>query len=560
MTLPNLAPHCARSRSQKFTAALVASLAMSLGMHTAIAEPQAPTFEDVSEKLGILAHTKNWQLGHGAAWGDANGDGRPDLYLGAFADRPVFRQPDAPLPNMLLLNEAAGFTLSPDEAVRLDKKNARTTFAAFADIDNDGDQDLIAGNHERGRGIYPSAFFENQGDGSYVDITEKVVGFPQPSEERTIALIDVDQDGRLDMIVTDGAYGRQGGNRGRTVVLRQTKPWHFEDITAELGMPDTGTTGYGMALGDVNNDGRTDFFIAQANRLFVSTAEGKFVEADAGRFLQPTGGDRESLTCGAAFGDLNGDGQLDLVTTVHSGPNQMRVYLHDGFDDKGLPRFRHATKELGLPEFWPTKGRTGLAVKGAHIAIRDVDLDGRNDIMCAMVWDHPELGTQPVMAMNRNADNSEGFKLELPPLDRLLGYYAPGPVADYDRDGLIDMLLPAWFTELPTALFRNTTSATGHYLGISVQGDGKAFNRDGIGATVRLYTPGHAGDPAHLIARSDITSGNGYSSGEVPLAHFGLGDVPAVDMVITWQGKTITRKAVEANQYLTIAEQWTEEK
>jgi len=56
----------------------------------------------------------------------------------------------------------------------------------------------------------------------------------------------------------------------------------------------------------------------------------------------------------------------------------------------------------------------------------------------------------------------------------------------------------------------------------------------------------------HFIARGDITMGNGYSVGDEPQAHFGLGDIKACDVVVTWQGRRVVVRDVKPNQYLDV--------
>src|SRR5699024_10076274 len=93
-------------------------------------------FEDVTARVGLAQPLEGWAIGHAGAWGDVNGDDRPDLYIGAFADRPLYAGDDAPLPNMLFLSGSAGFTLSPEQDVRLDHRRARTSMALFVDLTN----------------------------------------------------------------------------------------------------------------------------------------------------------------------------------------------------------------------------------------------------------------------------------------------------------------------------------------------------------------------------------------------------------------------------------------
>src|SRR5262249_48821249 len=132
--------------------------------------------------------------------------------------------------------------------------------------------------------------------------------------------------------------------------------------------------------------------------------------------------------------------------------------------------------------------------------------------------------------------------------DKKIIYTAPGPVADFDNDGRLDMFLPNWWMEAPSLLLHNETPG-GHWLDVQVEG-GKGVNRMGIGSRVRIYTAAKLGDATALLGCRDISVGFGYASGQPAIAHFGLGKDESVDVeVILPHGKgTVTQKDVKADQ------------
>lgn len=335
------------------------------------------------------------------------------------------------------------------------------------------------------------------------------------------------------------------------MVFINTGKLTFEDGRERLGFPPDGTTGFGLAVGDVNDDGRFDFFVADCNRLFVSGPDGRHQEVQPGVFLKPQGRDRESRTCGAVFGDVTGDGLLDLVTSEHGAEAQVRLYVNTGITD-GKPHFRHVTQESGLEGPLPRRGVTDLAVKSGQVAIVDLDNDGRKDIWLGVIWRDAENLLQPLVFRNLGTRSDGGTRFSRPALDRIVSYYACAPLADFDRDGSVDCFMAAWFKwdEAPSILFRNVTDG-GHWLTVQVKASGKR-NTMGIGAVVKTFVAGRAGDPKALIQRHDIAIGTGYASGEEALAHLGLGTNAVVDLVVRWGEETRLLKNQPADRRVSI--------
>ena len=507
-------------------------------------------FEDVTEETGLAEHLVGWTRGHAAAWGDATGDGRPELYVGAFANQGFQRAGGAPLPNMLFLSSENGFRLSPETALRFVGEGGRTSMALFADLENKGELDLLVGMHASSG---PSgALFRGRGEGSFERISE--LPWPAGLHMRNVPALDVDQDGLLDLVVVDGRYG---GAEQRLLALRNLGGHRFEEVGERYDFPRRGIRGLGTAVGDVNEDGRLDLFVADANRLFLTQEDGTFEEYRPGFFhLDLPGGD--DWPCGAVLADLTGDGLLELVVTVHAQargrepdvPGHVFLWVNRGIGDDGLPRFENVTREAGLGFVLPPTGRTGVMLKAAGLAVVDLDHDGRRDILMGMVRETEDGRLEPVVFRNTGVLGGVP-RFDVPPLESIVGYYAASPVADYDRDGRIDVFMATWFEELESHLFRNVTEA-GNHLVVRVEGRAPGFNRMGVGATVRLYRAGRAGDPNQLLGRGDVTLGNGYSVGEEALAHFGVGSESRVDVVVRWQGRTITLEGVPTNRYVTV--------
>ena len=97
----------------------------------------------------------------------------------------------------------------------------------------------------------------------------------------------------------------------------------FNDVSSAAGVGDTGN-GWGVALGDLNNDGHLDIYVtnAGANKLFMSDGSGGFTEVGSTAGVADTGKGR-----GVALGDLNNDGHLDIHVT-NDGAN--KLFMNDG--------------------------------------------------------------------------------------------------------------------------------------------------------------------------------------------------------------------------------------
>ncbi|MBC7820239.1 MAG: CRTAC1 family protein [Planctomycetaceae bacterium] len=490
------------------------------------------------------------------------------MFLGNFADRGSAANYGLAKPkaNQLFLQVAGGkFELFPCPAVEVPM---RCSGAVFADLDNDGDLDLyVTSNRQakpfgedwqrvvRGAGC---RLYRNDGCGRFVDVSETSGACPADFFRcRDIGVFDVDGDGLLDLFVMqDKGIGPDDVVTGLKL-FRNRGRFQFEDVVGQVGLP-TDLWGAGIAVADLNGDRRPDFYVCGGNRLFLSQAVGRPSQADTASgnksrhgkadlrvtyhepeaqratFNQPEG--ELDWVTGAAFGDLDRDGDLDLITGRHHyhGQSRVHVYLNDGLRD-GEPRFREITRELGLPP---------LPQKAPHPEIQDFDNDGlldlywsvdvvdgttRRPFICRGLGVSDGLPRFAVPSVPEFSD--EVLKQNVPPPDRAaMIYHVNGPALDYDGDGDLDILGGNW-PPGGSHVLRNDTPA-GHWLQVRVVG--RCMNRQGIGAQVRAFTIPREGVPRRLLGFQEITLNGGYSSSRPAQVHFGLGEITECELEVTF--------------------------
>ena len=520
-------------------------------------------FTDVGDKAGLFPDLAKIR-GHGAAWGDVDGDGRLDLYVCTFGG-------DGLKSNLFFRNNKGKFTLDGQKPLAV---ATRGTGVVFADLDNDGDLDLYLGNMPQPKnGLAGCRLFRNDGKGKFTDVSKDSGACPEAFGGRSVAVLDYDGDGLLDLLVGEEPnVGYNGSKTKRSRLFRNLGGLKFEDVTAKVGLPEV-APGLGVAAADVNNDGWPDLFLTSGpvNVLYLNDGKGHFKEMPGSRELfayKGAGGD--NMVCGVCFCDVNRDGLLDVVLAQHfkapwreAVPN--RLFLNRGVKD-GVPTFEDVTEKVGL---------VPLGMKSPHVEIQDFDNDGWPDVYFSTVkfrdgkpypvifrhqgvkdglprfrddaWAVNDFPTAQDRALRRSGDLFAKMLKEKKVL-----YTAGGPVGDFDNDGRLDLFLPSWWPEARSLLLRNETPG-GNWLRVRVEGP-KGVNRMGVGARVSAYAEGKLGQKAGLLGCREIAVGYGYASGQPAEAHFGLGKAEAVDVEVTLpHGKgRLTRKGVKANKVLTM--------
>ncbi len=464
--------------------------------------------------------------GHAAGWGDVDGDGLLDLVVGTFATsrQEVYQERGAsgPSPDQLLIGGEDGrFT----PALSLPEQFGRTSGVAMADLDVDGDVDVVLSRNVNGRDPGPgTAIFENSND--VLEVVE--AGIDPDLGGRSIGVIDVDADGLLDLVVLEDRY--RGGS---SQVYRNLGSLQFELANSAFGFP-SDVHGLGLATGDLNNDGFTDLFVAGSNRMFFGTGEGLVEVPDAIPAWEMFGS--EDDVAGAAIADVNRDGWLDVVVGHHynstlSRGNEVPVRLYLNRTGESGPDFEDVTEAAGL---------VGIPTKAPHVEFADIDNDGWPDIVTSA---SAESGSVP--AVFHHTGIADGIPVFAPPQG--LGsaqYWVTAPTADVNRDGRLDLLAVEWEPSLPSVLFVND-SDSGHWVEVVVD---NVYG--GIGSRVEIYEFGSLGSPSALLGAREIVATLGYTAGAETVAHFGVGEATNVDVRIIdpFGGETLDWLGVPTDQ------------
>ena len=300
------------------------------------------TFTDVTAKAGVAAG--GWSVS--AGFFDYDNDGKLDLFVTRYMDWDTKHNkdcggnyhtycPPAQFPattNVLYHNRGNGTFEDVSQRSGIAAKKGRALGVAFADYDDDGFTDIFVANDGMQQFL-----FHNNGDGTFAERgLEAGAGLTtdgKPLSGMGATFEDYDNDGRPDIIVTVlpreiyGVYHNDGNGL-----------FSYRSLETGLGALSSGSSGWGVGLEDFDNDGWKDLFVAQSHVLdnvekidpslhyleppmFALNHNGRFERADLGTVVPVAGR-------GAAFGDLNNDGWMDVVTSVLGGHPQ--VFLNRG--------------------------------------------------------------------------------------------------------------------------------------------------------------------------------------------------------------------------------------
>ena len=264
--------------------------------------------------------------------GDVDGDGDLDLVLADWGAGN--NMTNAGGRTRLWVNDGRG-RFTDETAARLPDVLVRFSWdLELADVENDGDLDVLV-SCKRCTGGY---LFRNDGAGTFVDVPGAL---PQYTNNYEYEPMDLDGDGLIDLLtINDGDIVKEGSANRREHVLRNAGKGRFRDATAQW-WPDEHNIGEDdnmVAFLDYDSDGDADFVIGSLSgpdRLMVNDGRGGLsMRADVFDGA-PTPG-----TLGLALGDLDGDGRMDVVQAQGEHPKavQERVFLGRGLSsDRAAP-------------------------------------------------------------------------------------------------------------------------------------------------------------------------------------------------------------------------------
>jgi tetratricopeptide (TPR) repeat protein len=500
-------------------------------------------FEDVAERAGIRFQYHSGEtpqhfiadmMGGGVALFDYDDDGWLDVYLIDGCALPYDRR-SPPRPNKLYRNRGDGTFEDVTERAGVGGRGYGMG-CVVGDYDNDGHDDLFL------TGLYETVLYRNRGDGTFEDVTERA-GVASARWTTAAGFGDLDGDGDGDLMVVTyldaaAAAGRECRDKfGKLVhcnpevfpaqldqLFRNNGDGTFTDVSRESGIEAPDGRGLGLAIADLDGDGRLDLFVANdgtANFLFRNLGGLRFEEIALTAGVAYTGAGEPTASMGVVAEDLNNDGLIDLFhTNFLNQSSSLRWNLGGG-------QFTDGTLAANLAA--PSRAMTGFGT----VAL-DVDNDGTLDLFVAnghtddQPWYNAPMAQLPQLFVGRELGR---FQLAGPDVSPYFARRVVGrgvAAGDLDNDGRVDLVVA--HRDAPAALLRNVTPG-GHWLGLRLRGT--RSGQSPVGARVTCQAGGRT-------RVRWLTSGTSYLASSDPRLWFGLGPSPKVDRLeVRWPSGTV---------------------
>lgn len=436
--------------------------------------------------------TDSWM----ACWVDVNNDGYDDLFV-------TDRRSNAP--NIVYTNNKNG-TFSKHTANSFVADSAITMSAVWADMDNDGDADLLVVNNTR----KPNVFYRNKKGTLVKDNTPAFTR--DVSYYHGVALADMEKDGRLDVFLCNYFPTRYNE------LYRCNAQGGYDKQTGNV-IPLEANQSTGPTWADYDGDGYPDLFVPNGNgfknSLFHNEGNGSFtkpantVNADGGQSV------------GSCWGDIDNDGDMDLFVTNSNATGNF-LYRNNGDGS-----FTRVTQGAAVTDKGSSHGCSFADIDNDG----DVDLYVTNDTKGSFLYLNDGKGnftrkTDEVTVLNFG--NAMGHAW-----------------SDFDNDGDLDLCV-ATHSKQVNALFTNNGNQN-QWLQIKLTGT--VSNTAAIGAVIRVKT----GNTWQL---REVNSQSGFGGQSSLTQHFGLSTAAMADtIVVKWPSGIIqVLTHIPAKQILLITE------
>ena len=495
-------------------------------------------------------------MGPGVAFLDYDGDGWMDLYIVNSGPCDFF-QPKAPLRNALYRNNRDGTFTDVTEKAGV----AGGTFGmgvAVADYDNDGHADLLVTSYGG------CILYRNNGDGTFTDVTKKA-GLAVPGWFTSAVWFDYDDDGRLDLFLCsfvefgttknvvcgDNKLGRRYYciprvfNPTASLLFHNNGDGTFTEVSKGTDIAKAMGKALGVVATDLNNDGRTDLFVANdtvQNFLFMNRGKNKWDEIGLASEVGFSANGQPRSGMGVDAADVDGDGWQDLF--VANVDQEMFALYKNNRDES----FLDTANVHGI-------GQATRLLSGWGLKFFDFDNDGRTDLFLAN--GHPDdmvdqyggavKYEEPLLVFRGDGARLQNVSAEAGPVFAR-SFPARGlAVGDFDNDGRVDVFIGN--NGKAPLLLRNRAGEGHHWVGLRLEGT--SCNRDAVGARLTWSVNG--------ATRSRLkTAGGSYLSSHDPREVIGLGTAAKLDWLeIKWPAPSTRVEridAVPADRYVRVVE------